>query len=103
MNPKKKIRHDFRESVFLRDNHTCVMCGNTEELDAHHITDRNEMPNGGYVIENGISLCPDCHSKAELWHETDGDNFIIGFTPYDLYEKIGASYQLAYKKSMRLE
>lgn len=27
------------------------------DLDAHHITDRNEMPNGGYVPENGISLC----------------------------------------------
>lgn len=99
MNSKKKIRTDFRESVFSRDNHKCVMCGNTDELDAHHITDRSEMPNGGYVLENGISLCPECHRKAELWHQTDGEDFIIGYTPYDLYKIIGSDYQLAYRKS----
>ena len=103
MNQKKKIRQDFREFVFSRDNHKCIMCENTENLDAHHITDRNKMPNGGYVLENGISLCEECHKKAEYWHQSDGNYFFIGFTPYDLYEEIGSSYQLAYKKSMRLE
>ena len=98
MNLKKQIRETFRNEVFSRDGNKCIMCDNTEDLDAHHITDRNEMPNGGYVLENGISLCPECHRKAELWHETDGENFIIGFTPYDLYKKIGSNYSLAYKK-----
>jgi 5-methylcytosine-specific restriction endonuclease McrA len=102
MNEKKKIRKIFRDSVLLRDNNKCVMCENTEDLDAHHITDRTEMPNGGYVLENGITLCPNHHRNAEWWHKSDGEHFIIGFTPYDLYERINSSYQLAFKKSMGL-
>jgi 5-methylcytosine-specific restriction endonuclease McrA len=56
---KKQIRELFRNSVFRRDGCQCRVCGNGDGyvLDAHHIIDRNELPNGGYVVENGISLC----------------------------------------------
>ena len=47
---KKEIRSKFRKDVFERDNHQCKMCAKKGcELDAHHIVDRNDMPNGGYV------------------------------------------------------
>lgn len=49
---KREIRNKFRNSVFKRDNFTCKVCGvkrNIDDLDAHHITDRSEMPNGGYL------------------------------------------------------
>lgn len=73
---KKKIREAFREAVFTRDGHKCRMCGRPDcKLDAHHITDRNELPNGGYVKENGITLCDvegGCHMKAEQYHITGG-------------------------------
>lgn len=45
----KRLRKEFRESVFERDGHACVVCGRTETLDAHHITDRKLMPNDGYT------------------------------------------------------
>ena len=55
---KKDVRKKFKDSVFKRDNYTCRHCHFTyginssdAYLDAHHITDRNEMPNGGYVVE----------------------------------------------------
>jgi 5-methylcytosine-specific restriction endonuclease McrA len=54
MNNKKLIRENFRNAVFTRDNFTCAFCSETNNLDAHHITDRNEMPNSGYIIENGV-------------------------------------------------
>lgn len=57
---KKQIRESFRQSVFKRDNFTCKVCNtkrSIDELDSHHITDRNEMPNGGYVKENGVTVC----------------------------------------------
>ncbi|MFN0202473.1 MAG: HNH endonuclease [Bacteroidia bacterium] len=100
MNEKKRIRHNFRKAVFQRDKHQCKVCGlAAEKLDAHHITDRNEMPNGGYVKENGISLCTGCHFKAEVYHLSGKENWEEGFHPDDLYALIGSSYDIAFAKS----
>ena len=80
------------------------MCGNPKaKLDAHHITDRSLMPNGGYVKENGISLCDiehGCHMKAEQFHL--GNEVEEGYTPEDLYKKTNSSYELACLKSEQL-
>lgn len=104
MSKKKQIREQFRTAVFERDGHKCRKCGGTKsKLDAHHITDRNEMPNGGYVVENGISLCETCHSLAELWHATDHLEFVAGYQPDDLYRLIGSSHDMAVKASEKLE
>jgi 5-methylcytosine-specific restriction endonuclease McrA len=67
MSQKKKAqRAAFREAVFTRDKHRCKVCGASEgPLDAHHITPREEMPGGGYIAENGITLCAECHVGAE--------------------------------------
>ena len=115
MNIKKQIRYNFRKAVFIRDSFKCVICGledstlkqdpesnsfNSVWLDSHHIVPREKMPNGGYVKENGISLCKDgCHLKAEEYlqgvqHES--------FSPEELYKKIRSSYELAVKFSKRL-
>lgn len=99
---KKKIRENFRDVVFKRDGFACRVCREREQpLDAHHITDRNLMPNGGYVLQNGISLCPDCHEKAEVFHSTG--SAIPGFSPDDLYNHIGSSYDQAVKASERFK
>jgi predicted restriction endonuclease len=95
---KKKIRAEFRKVVFERDKYRCVFCGAVNALDAHHITDRNEMPNGGYVKENGITLCPLHHELAESWHHY-GIVDSMGFSPNDLYKKINSSYEIAFKAS----
>ncbi len=50
--------------MFARDNHRCVICGQ-EAQDAHHILERRLFADGGYYIDNGASLCGDCHIKAE--------------------------------------
>ncbi|VTR93934.1 hnh endonuclease domain protein : Uncharacterized protein OS=Microscilla marina ATCC 23134 GN=M23134_03976 PE=4 SV=1: HNH [Gemmata massiliana] len=104
---KKQIRQKFRNAVFARDAFTCRMCGFVSspesaenELDAHHITDRNEMPNGGYVAENGISLCESCHEKAEAFHR--GDPVPPGFAPAELYGLIDSSEEEARAASGRL-
>lgn len=69
-------------------------------LDAHHITDRNEMPNGGYVKENGISLCPICHIRAENFHRTG--TALPGYSPDELYKLIGSSKEKARAASLKL-
>ena len=96
---KKQIRQQFRSAVFARDRYRCRVCGfqstpekAEEELDAHHITDRNEMPNGGYVKENGVSLCKEaCHVEAEL----GSIDAVI------LYNLIGLSKEKAVKAAER--
>jgi len=103
MKKKHQIRQAFRDSVFKRDRLTCRTCGTpgTEDtLDAHHITDRNLMPSGGYVAENGISLCAKCHENAEVFHSTG--QALPGFHPSDLYARIGSSEEKARAASLRL-
>jgi hypothetical protein len=57
-------RDNFREGVFERDSHKCVMCGNPAQ-DAHHILERRLWTDGGYYLDNGASVCGDCHLLAE--------------------------------------
>lgn len=59
-------RDEFREAVFLRDKKTCVICKNVPAVDAHHILERRLFSDGGYYLNNGSSLCSDCHLKAEM-------------------------------------
>jgi len=105
MKNKKSIRKEFREAVFKRDG-KCMICGKPidgDNMDAHHITDRNEMPNGGYVLENGITLCKEeCHMKAEEFHLSDGEDWYCDMHPDDLYKLIGSYKELAINKSEKL-
>jgi hypothetical protein len=60
------------------------------------------MPNGGYVKENGITLCDGedgCHMKAERYHITGGKDWVEGFHPIDLYKIIKSNLGLAKQKS----
>jgi len=66
MNDTDKLlsRKDFRRTVFRRDHNKCVLCGDSAK-DAHHIIERRLFPDGGYYLNNGASLCGDCHIDAE--------------------------------------
>ncbi|VTR97362.1 HNH endonuclease [Tuwongella immobilis] len=101
MSKKKALRAAFREAVFSRAKHRCECCGvagfdrqagsgNGVPLDAHHIEDRHTFAHGGYVLENGIAVCDDCHLKAEAYHMNREPE--PGFWPHELYAKIGSSH-----------
>lgn len=105
---KKLIRKNFRDVCYQRDKYCCAKCGKKsskdgaeKELDAHHITNRDLMPNGGYVKENGISLCSDCHIKAEIYHSTG--TTIEGYSVDDLYKIINSNLEKAVKASEKLK
>jgi predicted restriction endonuclease len=104
---KKQVRSLFRDVCYKRDGFRCATCGvkssqekAQQELDVHHVTNRKEMPNGGYVKENGISLCSSCHEKAEVFHSTGVA--VEGYSPEDLYKKINSSYEKAVAASEKL-
>jgi hypothetical protein len=104
MSAKKKIiRQKFRDAVLKRDRSKCVICKTSEGIDVHHITDRTLMPGGGYVRENGISLCAEHLATAEEYHLSNGENCADGFTPKALYMKIGSNYEKALEASKRIE
>ena len=59
MNKKTNIllsRDEFREGVFERDGHKCVVC-KEQGKDAHHILERRLFNDGGYYLDNGATLC----------------------------------------------
>lgn len=58
-------RDDFRDAVFARDKHLCVACKLRSAEDAHHIIERRLWLDGGYYLDNGVSLCKQCHWDAE--------------------------------------
>lgn len=79
------------------------------------------MPNGGYVLENGITLCDPtktggkpvngCHYRAEerlkteqVWKElgkpiSSDDGIWPEYAPTALYEKVNSSYEKALEAS----
>jgi hypothetical protein len=61
---KLLTRDQFREGVFERDGHKCVIC-KAPAVDAHHIMERRLWPDGGYYLDNGASVCAECHIECE--------------------------------------
>lgn len=52
----------WRMEVFLRDNFTCQNCWKRGcYLEAHHIKSWAEYPKLRYIVDNGVTLCKDCH------------------------------------------
>lgn len=58
------IYKEWRMAVFERDEFTCQDCGkNNVYIEAHHIKGWTEYPSLRYDVDNGITLCKDCHLR----------------------------------------
>lgn len=51
----------WRTDVLTRDDHTCQICGATNDLHAHHILSYCDYPALRMDLPNGITLCKNCH------------------------------------------
>ena len=69
-----KIRHSleykiWRRAVFERDNYTCIWGGKEHgsKLNADHIKPFALFPELRFAIDNGRTLCEDCHRKTDTY------------------------------------
>jgi hypothetical protein len=58
---------NWRKEVFRRDGYKCVLCGNSKggNLEADHIKDFALYPEIRLELDNGRTLCKDCHRKTD--------------------------------------
>lgn len=69
----QKIRNSkdyaiWRAAVFLRDDYTCVECGDRGvRLNADHIKPFSLYPELRLAIDNGRTLCVPCHKQTDTW------------------------------------
>jgi len=67
----KKIRNSiqfrlWREAVYARDNWTCQECGERGcYIEAHHIKSFINHESLRFDINNGLTLCRECHKKTD--------------------------------------
>lgn len=53
----------WRKAIFERDNYRCVGCGEKGIfLEAHHIYSFAQYPRLRFQVENGTTLCIQCHA-----------------------------------------
>lgn len=91
--------NNFRQKVLWRDKYTCQKCGSKDNLHAHHI--RPKSKGGTDTVNNGISLCKDCHNALHdgLWQINKKPNHF----KYPAHLQIGKWYLYNGLKGMGLQ
>lgn len=52
----------WRRAALERDGHSCQECGSVENLHVHHLIPWADAPELRIVVDNGITLCSECHA-----------------------------------------
>ena len=59
---------EWRRRVFVRDSFRCVMCGcKNKKIHADHIKPFAYYPEYRFDLNNGRTLCVDCHRKTDTY------------------------------------
>jgi predicted HNH restriction endonuclease len=53
----------WRKAVFKRDNYMCKKCGKIGFINAHHIKEWASNPDKRFDVNNGLTLCIECHGR----------------------------------------
>ena len=64
----------WRKAVYERDGYDCLACGHHGgDLNAHHLFSYVDTPEKRFDVENGVTLCPKCHTKFHLVYGFGGN------------------------------
>jgi 5-methylcytosine-specific restriction endonuclease McrA len=102
---KQRFLDSFQDAVFKRDHNKCAHCGSADGITFFLISPRGEMPNGGYVLENAVTLCHDCYKRAKYFYGKMPDNAwrYPDHDPRELYKLIGSDFDMALEASLKLK
>ena len=72
----------WRNKVFERDAYTCQICHDNRggNLEAHHLNSYTDFPEERFVVDNGVTLCRDCHKMFHheyTYHHNTKEQFEI--------------------------
>lgn len=62
---------EWRNDIYKRDKYNCQICGKhcgTKDIIAHHKKSFSEYPELRFNINNGITLCRNCHAKIHNYN-----------------------------------
>ncbi len=68
---KRGIRHSkeyaqWRRVVLKRDGNICRNCSKPNSRHAHHVKPFKEYPESMFNLENGLTMCNECHKKIHF-------------------------------------
>ena len=67
----------WKRSVKQRDRNSCRVCSETVNLHAHHIRPLEQYPDFATELDNGITLCGNCHTRLRGKEESTNLRTII--------------------------
>lgn len=67
--PRDTKAHNFFATAVKTRDRFCARCDNPHNLHAHHIISYSLAPELAYDVDNGCSLCSNCHKE---FHATYG-------------------------------
>lgn len=86
---------NFIKETLKRDDYTCLCCGKRGiNLNAHHLNGHNWDKKHRTDINNGVTLCKECHTEFHKIYK-NGDNTIEQFKEF-LYNKYLQTKDLKY-------
>lgn len=79
----------WSQAVRQRDDHRCRRCGKRDEKNnhAHHIAPRSRRPDLKRDLDNGITVCMECHNWI---HANPVEAETLGLLSSETYEKAHA-------------
>ena len=66
----REVQPELRNMVLERDEHKCIKCNDSSNLECHHIYPVSTNPLESADVDNCITLCKKCHKK--IHQEVDG-------------------------------
>ena len=70
---KKRNNYTYRQwrKAILERDKKCIVCGSEKNLQAHHIKSFAQHPSLRFDLDNGITMCIDCH---RMHHRKEKEN-----------------------------